>query len=452
VNRAQRRVTVAAQGRRYVLGCTNEFDGIWRKRPWGWRLVSRYPLSDDGWRVASAQFTDWEPSAGTAGRGVVLRDERLAPRERRLPTWGWVVMALVVAGAGATVEARMRWNPLSAGPGTRATAATMPFAGPGYIATGANFVDYVQWHDVRGQLTGVAQVVRTVGHAPGLSAVTSTLSVTGGLHDATISLSFAGSPPTFGALSGGSFTVDFPQSDGTVGPVTFVDSSATQYTRAVATLDGQLARANQVVASAQNVQHERHKLSADITTVGADIRRVSNLSALTAAVEAVTAAAQQVNVDLSHVQADLDKAEAQPASTGVGQVCPAAAQVVASDAQQLVNDASNGVEYRATQGVESQIGALRGGVGSLQSDFAQLQADQSYLPGPPSSTGPTQRQVTQTAVGADNAITAAVSATNSSIDQANSVVTAAYAYVTQVFQVAGCGASPPAPPALQDIG
>jgi len=51
-------VTVHQQGRRYRLGVTPEYGGIWRKRLWGGRLI--YPLTDEGWQVATAQFAVWE--------------------------------------------------------------------------------------------------------------------------------------------------------------------------------------------------------------------------------------------------------------------------------------------------------------------------------------------------------------------------------------------------------
>lgn len=56
-------MAVVRQGRRYRLGRTSAYGGIWRKRPWGWRLVARYPLNDEGWRIAEGQFSMWEPEA-----------------------------------------------------------------------------------------------------------------------------------------------------------------------------------------------------------------------------------------------------------------------------------------------------------------------------------------------------------------------------------------------------
>ena len=452
MNWAQRKVDVAAEGQRYALGRTTEFDGIWRKRPWGWRLVSRYPRTEEGWRVASAQFSDWEPYAQVEGSRILFRDEAPSPRRRRL-IWGWSLIAIVAAvtAAGGVVLSRNGWSLSPAGSAATGGRPTAQVVGPGHLATGPDFIDYIQWHDLGGRLTGSAHVVTLTGHAPDLNTATRTLAVSGTLNASTISLSFDGSPAAFGALSGGSFTVDFPQPGSALAPVTFVSASALQYARAVAALGDQMAQANQVAASARTLKTEQHAITSDATAVASDIKRLSDLSSLTAAVESVGTSVQQVTTDLTQVQADLDKVLAEAPQGNKSQICSDASHVVASAAQKLAYDTAQKLEYDATQGVENQVGVLRGNVTSLQSDFAQLQSDQSVLPGyrPPNQPG--RRVVTQTLAGTNNALTSAVTTTNGDIDQANTIVATAYGYLAEAFQVGSCGSPPATPDPQQDI-
>ena len=100
---------------------------------------------------------------------------------RPVPPWLFIVLGIVLA-AGTALTAFL----LSRGGGTRGTAAvgstttlstglgssvstpTVPPVGSGYLATGSSYVDFLQWNNQGGRLSGSAQVVEVSGRAPNL--------------------------------------------------------------------------------------------------------------------------------------------------------------------------------------------------------------------------------------------------------------------------------------------
>lgn len=266
---------VAAQGRRYRLGRTKTYGGIWRKRPWGWHLVSRYPLTDDGWRIASEQFSIWEPGAHLVG------EDQVATRGWWPPGWQLAIVAvavlLVAAGGvylGTTSPTSSRSRPLAGG----SPATTLAPVGEGYLASGNGYVDFIQWNDNNGRLSGTAQTVTTKGQPPNMSTSSNTLSLTGTLSDLSISISFSGDPTTSGTMAGGSFVLNFPQTNGTLAPVTFASASARQFNVAVNSLSQQVAQANQSEANAQALQQEQQKIGNDAASVNSDISGLADRS------------------------------------------------------------------------------------------------------------------------------------------------------------------------------
>ena len=79
---------------------------------------------------------------------------------------------------------------------------------------------------------------------------TKTITVTGQLQGSTIALSFNGGTEVFGTLSDGSFAVNFPQPDGSLGPITFHSATASDFNQALSALQGNTGSVNSQAAAA----------------------------------------------------------------------------------------------------------------------------------------------------------------------------------------------------------
>lgn len=446
------KVTVSKQGRRYRLGQTDEYGGIWRKRPWGWRLVSRYPLTEEGWRVANDQFAMWEPNAEIdTPREPVVQPNVRHRRPWLIPT-AVVLGGLLIAG-GTTLFATRATSPENPGSASGSPTSTQaPAVGTGYLATGTDFVIFIQWNDTNGSLRGSAQAVTATGQAPDASTSSETLSVTGSLHGSNITLSFDGSASTFGTLSGGTFTINFPQSNGSLQPVSFSSSSAKQYNTALDRLDAAIRRANAIAANAQRLQQEEQKINQDASAVTTDIAGLAQDSAtLVSDSKAIAADLQGNSQDLSATEALAQQVEAEATTQGYGSGSSTCgdAESVGGDAESVNGDAET-IEGDA-ESITADISSIRSEIAGLQSDFTAFQSDESSLPGYDTVNPPTQQQVTAAVQNADAAIAESITTTNGFISQANSDVSAAFGYAAAAFQAGACGQAPSAPAPQSEI-
>jgi hypothetical protein len=86
---------------------------------------------------------------------------------------------------------------------------------------------------------------------------------TGQFNGSQISLSRNGEADWFGTISGNSFTLDMPQSDGSLAPVTFQKETVAHFNQAVATMNGAAAsanaKANQAAAAAAAEQAREYQ-------------------------------------------------------------------------------------------------------------------------------------------------------------------------------------------------
>lgn len=486
--RRRTRVQVDREGRRYRLGSTPEYGGIWRKRPWGWRLVSRYPLTEEGRRVACSQFDVWEPTQQTVTTTGAA--QRLTTHRRSTAPWRWGIplgiVLLLVAGGGVYLGMRETGSssasrlsasrspasrPVTSNPSSRSSISrpvvstpsrsttSPPPSGSGYLSTQADDVLFLQWNDSNGALAGTLQDVTVSGSPPDASASSNTVNVTGSLNGQTISLSFGGGPLHFGTLSGGSFTIDVPQSNGTLGGLTFVQASASSFNGAVAKLQDDISQADQSAANALALRHQENKIDSAAAAVAGDISNsgffssglVQDEGSLASDVKAIPADLQSEANDLATTQSKEQKviAEAQQYPNGNnGQVCAAASRVSASAS--IVAAAASSVEAAASS-VQLDLSTVRSGISSLNSDFATLQSEESNLPGYQPPNAPTQQEVSQAIASANAAIASALSTTNGYINQANADVTTAYGYAADADRAGNCGTPPSLPSPQQHI-
>jgi hypothetical protein len=169
----------------------------------------------------------------------------------RSPLWVRLAITIAVSAvAGVVIVLFAAHFASSSGPSTIAVGgASTPTSGEpvggGYIATGDGFVEFIQWTDNDGNLTGAIQAVTTTNQPPREQTSSNTVSVTGTLQGSTLSITFDGQPAEFGTMSGNGFTLNVPQSDGSLASVSFRAANATDFNSAVAAFDQNVHAANQ---------------------------------------------------------------------------------------------------------------------------------------------------------------------------------------------------------------
>jgi hypothetical protein len=313
-------------------------------------------------------------------------------------------------------------------------------------------VVFIQWTDTKGAIEGTAQEVTTNSQPPQEQTTNGTLSLKGTLQGGNLAVSFDDQPQTFGRLSGGSFTLNVPQPDGTLAPITFHAASAADFNSAVAMLSQQVAAANQQEAATEAQQHAQQQVDADVAKVNGDIGGLAtDATSLGKAVASVKTALGQEARDLSTTHAAEQKVLGE-ASTGDLGTCGDAGGLVGADAGGLVGADAGGLVAADAGGlVEPALSQIRNDLASLTSDLAQLQADESKAAGYRPASTPDSAAVAQAQAAANGEIGQGVAATNGDIDQANADVVTAFQYAATAFQAGNCGSPPTAPQSQSHI-
>lgn len=369
------------------------------------------------------------------------------------------VLVLLVAGGGVLVGraafhlSAVHGRGLGRSSSPRTKASGRPAVGSGYLETDPSDAAFIQWNDTNGKLDGTLQLVSVSGQPPNASTSSTSLVVKGSITGSTISLSFDGSALQFGTLSGGSFTINIPQSDGTLAGLTFAASSATSFNQAVAKLQSDVDQANQTAANAQALAQEEQTIENAAATVSQDLQALPQLEAnAESAAQGIAPALQTEAADLGTTQQAEQQVAAESGSAPEGQVCGDAA-AVSGDAAAVSGDAASveGDAQVVAGDLSGSFDGLRPAIAQINSDFAQLLQDESDLPGFTVAGAPTQTQVSK-AVAAANAVVQSLLATaNGDISQANADVTNAYQIAAEAYQAGGCGNAPTAPTPEQAI-
>lgn len=469
---ASQHESVYAEGERYRLGRTAEHGAIWRKRPWGWRIVARYPLNDEGWQVASAQFAMWEPGADRPSTSTFAVEAQHPPelhgatppptpqRRRGFPAWLWAVVTVVVLGAavgGLFAGHVIGGTPTSSRSQAKATTSSPPAVGSGYLATGKTWILYVQWSDHHGALSGSLQEVTATGSPPTAGVSSTTATITGTVTRDKVSLSFNGGPDRFGVLTQRGFTINVRLKSGLLVPVHFREASTRQYNLAVAHLHTQVAHANTVAAVAQQRAALRTTINKAATLVASDIAALGRAeSRITTDVAAVASALETEGTQLAKTrQAEQAVLAMSPHATTTTtfttfttSVCTAA-DSVATDS----DDVATAADSVATA-VGTVTSDLSGGFGttglqqlmsSLSSAWADYQTAQAKLstyvpPSPPTATAIQSALASATSAG-----TSAAATTNGYVAQANTQAKSAVQFADAASNFGGCGWSQATP-------
>ena len=363
------------------------------------------------------------------------------------PRWWWSIpAAIIVIGAvtgalviGARSPAKSPANARSVAKRSSAgsTGNTGSGAvGTGYLATGSGYVVFIQWTTSGDSLSGTAQETTLNGSPPNSSVNTQTISLSGTFTGSTIALRFNDGAEVFGTLSGGSFTVNFPQSDGALAPITFTTATAKQFNQALSRLQGKTGSANQSAAAAQAIAKQRSTIDTEARAVAEDISGIgSDQTQLSNDLGGFSSDLATMKSDLATV-ASQEQAVITESQNGTdpNQVCDDSN--TDGDDANTVGDDGNSVSDTANS-IETDISTLRGDVTTLNSDFSGLQSAQAQQPSY-SDGAPTSKAVASAVASAQAAIAAALNEANGAIGQANSYEQQATADATAAAQAGNC--------------
>lgn len=375
-----------------------------------------------------------------------------------------IAAAVLLVAAGGVYFGARHDNNSSANPadsnsvsgpsgGSASTPSTFPAQAPGYLANESNFVDFIQWSDQGGVLSGSAQEVFTQGATPDMKTLTDTFVVSGSLVGSVLSLSFDHGPQVFGSIVSSSFTINFPQPGATMALVTFEPATSSQYDSAVAGLNQRVTQEDQGTSNAQALQQAETTIDSQVSKVQGDISVLAqDESATNAALGVIPASLQSQSGEVTKTQQAEEQLVADSGSVNQTKTCNDAG-TVAKDASVVSGDATEVGGQAAT--VETSLSAaagLRAAVSQLGSDYSQLQQDEAALPDYSPPNAPGQSEVSSDLSEANTVVQYAVSETNGYVDQSNSSVSTAYQYVAEAYKDARtCGTAPSAPTPLQPI-
>lgn len=335
--------------------------------------------------------------------------------------------------------------PLSASVSVTTTTAPSP-VGSGYLNTSSTSAAFIQWNSNGSNISGTIQLDYLQGTPPNEQLSTNSDPVSGQINGSQISLSFSGGTAQFGTLSGGGFTLDVPQSDGSLAPATFQSATAAQFNQAVLSLNGSVSSANATANQAQATANVESTINGDAAAVASDISGFGDrASALSSDLGSVANSLATEKSDLAMTakaeQGVIAEAKQYPGGNS-GQVCADASQDSA-DADQVSADDDQVGAGDGNQ-VAYDLMRFRNAISGLQSEYASLQQAETALPSYQPSA-PTHAQVNSAIASAEKSVNAAVTQTNAAVDQANTYQTNAFQDAAGAIGAGGCG-SPPSPP------
>ena len=304
---------------------------------------------------------------------------------RSLPAVSAALIAVALASITACGSVASLTNPV----GSPSSQQPNAQAANAYLATGSNWVNYLQWSN---QGVGSLTDDTLSGTAPDEQVSSSQTPLTVSVNGSEVT--FSGLTPDTGTLANGTLTLQVLDPDGTLGTDTFTPATQDQFNQAVAVLQNQAASDNSgaVQASASASQASASAAAGQQAQAGlAAVQGISFTSDLSSLAGDVT----QANTDLGTVKSD--------AANGQGTSC-SNADTVESDLDTVTSDADT---------VTSDLDGLTSDISSARQAISALQGDVS-VPGAPAAITTAQ-----------GTISSAISTANGDIGQTNGDVAAA---------------------------
>ena len=164
-----------------------------------------------------------------------------APAKKSGRSWRWIyylVVAIIIVVAVLYLTGHL---PGVGGGGGKSSTTTPPPVGSGYLAITSTSVVFIQWNQTGTAASGVAQLANVGTQGAAQTVSVKTVKVTGTVTDKSVSADFEGVTEVFGTPSDKGFTLNFPQSDGSLAPVVFKQASAEDYNTALSALRAQVS-------------------------------------------------------------------------------------------------------------------------------------------------------------------------------------------------------------------
>ena len=306
-----------------------------------------------------------------------------------------------------------------------------------FLASNSAQVEFIQWQPAAsGGIQGTIASDQVSGTAPDETVSVQSVQFTGTVNGSSVTMNIDGGflvgIRTLNAtLNGGTLSLSFVGSSGSIQTSTFVQSGISAYNLAVAALHKQVSHANVLAAQEQARAQQQQQDNQDLQTAQQDLATVQGVS-FASDLNALAGDVKQTNSDLAGEQKD---AAAGPNADGGG--CYNLQQNVEYDAQQNVDyDLQQNVGYDLQQNLLADIRSARQDVATLEGDLQALSGDGVAAPA----------GVAAAISSVDSAIRQAKATANADIDQANADDVQAYSIADNMAtgSCAGDGIGKPA--------
>lgn len=291
----------------------------------------------------SAGWQDIAPDRGLEGPATAVMGDQPESPPSPVPALPWLRRyrtAVVVAGVAAVIGAAGVWAAISATAGTGRLLSFLCWNGPG-----DNGATLMQWPSGP-TVSGTYRTAALSGTAPDEQVTTSSGALAGTVTGPSVSLDFGGSQQVFGQL-GTSLTLQMPQQDGSVQPVTCKPGTTNGWNTALSTLTSQAGSDN---AAANQLQQQQN---------------VSN---------SIAQANQQLTTDVATLTQDATALETDKSLATEIQTMQQDYASEQSDYQtELADSCLNKGADAGTVGADA--GTVGADLGSLQADISTLQAN-----------------------------------------------------------------------------
>lgn len=286
-----------------------------------------------------------------------------------------------------------------------------------FLASNSSQVEFIQWQPAAsGGIQGTIASDQASGTAPNETVAVQSVQFTGTVNGSSVTMNIDGGflvgIRTLNAtLNGGTLSLSFVGSGGSIQTSTLVQSSTSAYNTAVAALHKQVSHANLLAAQAEAQAQQQQQHNQDLQTAQQDLATVQGVS-FGSDLSALAGDVKQTNADLAGERKD---AAGGPNADGGG--CYNLQQNVEYDAQQNVDyDLQQNLGYDLQQNLLPDIRSARQDITTLEGDLQTLSGDGVAAPA----------GVAAAISSVDGAIRQAKATANADIDQANADDVQAY--------------------------
>lgn len=301
------------------------------------------------------------------------------PERRRWPTHyrAWLAVGTAVLAAAGVAGWRVTSEGAPTEPGV---ASYLCYNGaPGGSAL------LLQWKDNGGVLSGTYQAVEVTGTAPSEQASPKSGNITGQISAQSITVDLDGRGQVYGKLTPKTLTLNVPQSDGTIQPVSCTQASIATWNNTVSQLDRKASLDN-AAANAQALQEQQDQQTQQAQqALSNDVAQLAQDAAALDTDKSLAGEVQQMSQALAQEQADWSTAQGESCPDLGGQVA-----TVGGDAATVSGDLDS---------LNGNIQSLQAGeIATVQHDLSAVQSDLSTL----QSLGATPATNSAAAVAAGN--------------------------------------------------